>query len=165
MTEIFTSEINLKNLFATYRREIIYGFETKIYKLSDDYEDWHNILQSPYSLFRDDIKIVGIRLYPIVELAHNEFVHFGNPFEKVGVFIQCKEFEKIQSQNPEWKLYNIYKNDCFETVNQFYEKVKTFDMPSTYYELEPENSIDFFKKYKIKNGQLLLYYLKKKYKI
>jgi hypothetical protein len=112
---------------------------------------------------------MGIRLYPIFPVAPNTYLHFANPFRRIGIEIAYKgtppsllERKKKLLSTQGWTVYSIASRDCYHTLDEFFS-IKREIADLNWNDLSFEMQQDFFKKYHLENSGCLLSYIKQRH--
>ena len=53
-------------------------------------QSWDKMLNAVAHNIFDDIKCLGVPLYPVYPISEFDYIHFGNPFIKIGIEIAYK---------------------------------------------------------------------------
>lgn len=142
------------------------SLERGVYKLDYNLEDWHSTLSDIQLKLYNDIKDIGVFLYPLYPIGEY-FVDFGNPYKKVGIEILYKEYERQE------------RLDCVEifrklgwTIYTLESKYVTFSAEDLFYKLFPEERdgdrdnekwTQFIFDYRNENSECLVYYIRSEY--
>ena len=126
---------------------------------------WDKVLNAVELRMFDDIKFIGLPLYPIFPILENNYLHFANPFRRVGIEIMFKNSpqtlvdRKVALLEAEgWTIYTIKSQSSYHLIEEFFRfKRKRKDVE--YEELSFEEQFQFVQKYHRENAQCLLYYL------
>ena len=90
-------------------------------------QPWDQVLNKIEQRVFEDIRIIGVPMYPIFPVTENTYLHFGNPFEKVGIEIIYKNTPKalidrkillLKAQG--WKVYTIASQHTYYPVDVFF---------------------------------------------
>jgi hypothetical protein len=157
---------SIRNLYLSLYNESI---QKRRELLSFNVEDWHKTLyEIPLKVY-NDIKSIGVFLYPIYPIG-DYFVDFGNPFKKVGIEILYKEHqrqEKLDSieyfEKRGWTIYRLESKYVEPSAEELYRR-ENIDLKGAYL-YEDENMFDFFEKHKYDNSECLIYYIREKHSL
>jgi hypothetical protein len=113
-----------------------------------------------------DIRSLGLRLYPIFPVAPGTFLHFADPFQRLGVEIAFKDTPKnllarkqqlLKAQR--WTLYVIDSQHCKLTIEEFFRTKRTSETVE-FEDLSRVHQLRFFEKFRLENSTCLLEYIK-----
>ena len=132
-------------------------------------EDWHSTLYEVALKVYNDIKSIGVFLYPIYPIG-DYFVDFGNPFKKVGIEILYKERQRQERldcieyfEKRGWTIYRLESKHVEPSAEELYRR-ENIDLENPYL-YEDENMFDFFEKHKDNNSECLIYYIREKHSL
>jgi hypothetical protein len=132
-------------------------------------QPWSEILNPVEREVFEDIREIGIPMYPIFPVAENTYLHFANPFHRVGIEIAYKNSLKalidrkinlLRAQ--QWTVFVIPSQSCRLTLEEFFQR-KRKDPHLEWEELSHELQSQFFKKYYLENCACLLHYINELY--
>lgn len=128
-------------------------------------QPWDQVLNKIEQRVFEDIRILGVPLYPIFPVAGNTYLHFGNPFEKIGIEIIYKNTPKVLIdrkilllQALDWKVYTIASQHTYYPLEIFF-RIKRKDKNLEFEDLEEDLRFAFYNKYREDNTSCLLNYI------
>jgi len=157
------STFNFSEVIDKYRYYFLEAEKTGVNKLPYyEIQQWDKKLNEVELRIFHDIKYIGVLLYPIFPISETQYLHFANPFIKVGIEIVYKnspkslikrKLEILRSQG--WTVYEIESTKTYHTFNEYcnYKKVD-FD------ELNDVEQFEFYQSNKERNDYCLLEYMK-----
>ncbi len=163
--------LNLKEISEAYRVWLENVINTKDPRIHIyDIADWPNILGPRALMVFDDIRGIGLPLYPIYPIDENEYLEFANPFLKVGI-------EHVYNNSPEekvakkiellekkgWTIFPIKSQKTYYTFEQFCHFKLVEEGLGRYEDLDNNEKEKFLEDYKFSNTACLLYYLRSNY--
>lgn len=129
-------------------------------------QSWDKILDPVAHNIFDDIKCLGVPLYPIYPISEFDYIHFGNPFIKVGIEIAYKNSsrERInrkvkELQGKGWTIYVTDSRKTHYTFREYYEYVLK-DKSVQFDDMEAGEQSKFIKQHKDHNTGCLLEYVR-----
>ena len=160
------STFNLEVILGQYSKYYAEALKTRVYKLPYyEVQEWDKVLDPVALHIFEDIKIIGIPLYPIFPVAENQYLHFANPFNRVGIEIVYKNSDKniihrklelLRSQG--WTVYESISTKSHYTFEDFYSYITGKEL--AFEESEDGEIMEFLEKFKDKNAGCLLQYMK-----
>lgn len=129
-------------------------------------QSWDKVLNPVELRVFQDIREIGVPLYPVFPVAEKTYLHFANPFLQIGIEIAYKNSPKIlidrkqkllQAQG--WIVYVIPSQYCYHTQDEFF-RIKRKDRSLEWNDLSFEMQFQFFRKYHLENCACLLNYIK-----
>jgi hypothetical protein len=145
-----------------YQEAILRGRYTLPYY---EIEQWDKVLTPVESRIFQDIREMGIALYPVFPVAEKTYLHFANPFVRVGIEIEYKNSpkttinRKLQLLKPQrWTVYVITSQKCYHTFEEFFN-IKRKDPAMQWGDLSQDLQLKFFQKYRLENCACLLNYI------
>jgi len=129
-------------------------------------QPWDVVLNEVELRVFQDIREIGVALYPAFPVAEKTYFHFANPFIRIGIEIAYKNTPQslidrkqklFQAQG--WTVYVIPSKHCYPTLEEFF-RTKRKDPDLDWSDLPFEMQFQFFKKYHLENGACLLNYIK-----
>ena len=129
-------------------------------------QSWDKMLDAVAHNIFDDIKCLGVPLYPVYPISEFDYIHFGNPFIKIGIEIAYKNSsrEKIDRKlkrlrSMGWTIYETDSRKAYFTFREYHEYVlKGKDVQFDGMELEDQSK--FIEQHKDHNTGCLLEYVK-----
>jgi hypothetical protein len=157
------SKYNLEEIESRYRMYYeearIRGRESLPYY---EVQPWDIVLNDVEKRIFQDIREIGIPLYPIFPVAEKTYLHFANPFTRIGIEIAYKNSPRIiidrklgllKSQN--WTTFVISSKNCYYTLDEFF-LTKRKDPNICWDDLDYDLKCKFFDKYHLENSVCLL---------
>jgi very-short-patch-repair endonuclease len=167
---IMQQKPNFDNIKFLYEKDYLKALERNVYKVLTNAEDWYAILNTVQLNLYNDIKLVGLLLYPYYPIGEY-FIDFGNPFAKVGIEILYKNggLENKQDRlnffkENGWTVYTIDSKNTYETAFELFDRTKQNTETLDLDQIELNDWWDFIKKNKDTNGQCLIYFIKQFHK-
>jgi hypothetical protein len=138
-------------------------------------QSWDQVLSPVELQVFHDIRAIGLPLYPIFPVAPGTYLHFANPFLRVGIDILSTESpstfpavtlpaavtdrKRLLLRSQKWTIYAIANQYCFPTLEEFFRTKRTRDSIE-FEELSRANQLRFFEKFHGQNITCLLEYIK-----
>jgi len=156
--------------FEQIKTRYKFYYEQAIQKKTDrlpfyEIQRWDKVLNKVASRIFEDIRVIGMPLYPIYPYTEHEYLHFANPFEKVGIEIIYKESPQdlinrkmLLLKSLGWTMYTIKSQDTYYTMEDFFS-IKRKNKELNFSELDDEMQLIFFEKYHKENASCLLYHM------
>ncbi|RZK12933.1 MAG: hypothetical protein EOO46_01205 [Flavobacterium sp.] len=130
---------------------------------------WDRILNPVELRIFHDIKFIGVPLYPRFPVADNTYLHFANPFKRVGIEIEFKNSSPqiinrkvLLLKSEGWTIFRVDSRNAYHIIEEFF-RFKRKSKELEFDDLTDEQQYRFVEKYHEKNIQCLLYYLKYRY--
>jgi len=137
--------------------------------LSYDVENWIDKLNEVEKRIFQDLRVLGLPLYPIFPYSDDQYMHFANPFKKIGIEIIFKNSptELIQRkvkllESAGWTVYTINSENTYYPIEDFFQ-MRRKDGATEWEDLDGDQAFRFAEKYKSENAPSLLYYLRQRY--
>lgn len=168
--ELMVSKFNFEEIKERYKE-----FYAAAIERGDQYipiygvQSWDTVLNDVDLCIFQDIRILNLSLYPIFPISENSYLHFANPFKRIGIEIVYKnspkslierKVELLKAQR--WTIYTIESRDSYLAVEEFF-RLKRLNDDIEFEELGYDLRLIFFEKYFKENANCLLYYIKMKY--
>jgi len=119
-------------------------------------------------VFRE-IRGTGLRLYPIFPVAPGTFLHFANPFLRIGIEIVFKNTpptllnrKRLLLKSQRWVIYTIPSQCCDLSIEEFFKSRRTRDNVE-FEDLSHLHQLQFFEKFHRENITCLLEYIRYKH--
>jgi len=132
-------------------------------------QSWDKILDPVAHNIFDDIKCLGIPLYPVYPISEYDYIHYGNPFIKVGIEIVYKNSSKErinrkikQLQSKGWTVYETDSRKAHFTFREYHEFALK-GKPVQFDDMESDEQSKFIEHHKDHNTGCLLEYVKDKH--
>lgn len=132
-------------------------------------QTWDKLLDPVAHNIFDDIKCLGVPLYPIYPISEYDYIHFGNPFIKVGIEIAYKNSSKEridrkakELQSKGWTIYVTDSRKAHYTFCEYHEFVLK-GKPIQFDDMQPEEQSKFIEQNKDHNTGCLLEYINNKH--
>ena len=159
---------NFEQINRLYQLSYQKALASGIHKLDFSIENWYHTLSNVQVKVFEDIKYVGLFLYPIYPIGEH-FIDFGHPFKKVGIVVLYKDFQRQERleaikyfENKGWTVFTLESKAVFLTAEEFYKNKKR---SSGYDYYSDPNISEFLQDYKDQNSQCLVQYIKNNYLI
>lgn len=157
----------IKRLYKQYYGEAV---ERGIHHLPYyEIQQWDQVLNKIDGRIFEDVRAMGIPLYPIFPVTEGTYLHFANPFCRVGIEIIYKSTpqalveRKVNLLKAEgWTIYTTNSQQTYYGIEEFF-KLKRKNETIDFDDLPDETKYSFAKKYNTENAACLLYYLKVTY--
>lgn len=125
-------------------------------------QPWDKVLDQICLRIFQDIKSIGIRLYPIFPISADQYFHFANPYNRTAIQVIYKNSKvsiinrKLEIFKPQgWTVYKTQSTKAIHTFEEFCNfKSVEFD------DLNEEEQFDFYDINKEENDYCLLQYIK-----
>lgn len=153
----------VKKKYQFYYNEAI---RNKEYKLPFyEIQQWDKVLGPIELRMFEDIRYIGLELYPILPISEDQFLHFGNPFKKIGIEIDYttssksiieKKLKKLKEED--WTVYKADSRDTYYTASEFFRFKRKFENLE-FEDLDYQTQFKFVERYKDRNSSCLLYYI------
>lgn len=140
--------------------------QTKGYrKLSNYFAPWQKVLNAVEQKTFEDLRYWGIPLYPRYPISGEQYLHFANPFEKVGIEIVFKNSPQLLIDRKValleasgWVVYTIKSSGTYYPIDHFF-KITRKDKWVKWEELSDRMRFLFTRKYHTENTACLVYYI------
>jgi len=127
---------------------------------------WDEILNPVEFRIYEDTRYIGLPLHPRFPVYDQTYLHFANPFKKIGIEILFKHsspdivYRKRRFlEAGGWMIHVVRSQNTYYTIEEYFRfKRKQRDME--FEDLTYEQRLRFAKKYKEKNVASLLHFLK-----
>lgn len=130
-----------------------------------DIANWDTVLDPISKTIFSDIRDMGLQLYPIFPVDENAYLHFANPFKRVGIEIVFKnsslkiiENKLKKLDNEGWTIYKTNSRDTNSPIEEFF-RFKRKNTRIEFEDLDDDLKIAFAKKYFQENTHCLLYHI------
>jgi hypothetical protein len=127
---------------------------------------WDQVLSKTELCIFEDIRELGIQLYPMFPISETQYFHFANPFHKIGIeIINKKSTDTLVSRKVQmykaagWKVYTITERDTYLPVAEFF-RLKRMHEKWEFDVLPDALKFQFVKKYYKDNAACLLHYVR-----
>lgn len=130
-------------------------------------QQWDKVLDPIAKRIYEDIRYFGIPLYPIFPISGTSYLHFANPFNKIGIEIKYKnssqkiidrKIKLLESQG--WIVYTINSTNTYHTFSEFC----SFKINEEFFEdMDMEGQLSFLEENKYENSSCLLLFIKNKH--
>ncbi|OHD17913.1 MAG: hypothetical protein A2086_16240 [Spirochaetes bacterium GWD1_27_9] len=159
-------KLNLDFIKETYLKEYEIAIETEKYILDPYIIDWKEYLPEIDFKLYEDIRRIGVHLYPKYPVSNNYFLSFGNPFLRIGIDIVKGDIslynhrlKEIKSKG--WTVFRLFSHQINIDAQSFFES-KT-DYSCLLNDLDFEEWKNFIFKNHQMNAECLIEYLKIEY--
>ena len=153
-----------------YEKSYSKALQTSSQKISTDVEDWYSVMNEVQFNVYNDIKYVGIFLYPLYPIG-DYFIDFGNPFAKIGIEILYKDYGLSAKQDRinffeanDWKVYTIESKNTYLNAFELFDRLKNPTETRGLDQVEYDEWWKFICDNKETNSQCLIYYIKQFHK-
>lgn len=126
---------------------------------------WDQVLNPLEFKMFEDIRYIGVPLYPIFPVLENSYLHFANPFKKIGIEIKYKESpqslidRKIGLLSASgWTIHVIKSQGSYHTIEEYF-RIKRKRKDVEFDDLSFEEQYRFVSKFKEESAPCLLYYI------
>ena len=128
-------------------------------------ELWDQVLNSVELKIFEEIRYLGIPLYPIFPITDENYIHFANPYKKIGIEVRYnnspwnlikRKVNYLEAQG--WKMYIIDSKSTYHTLEEYFRikrKLKTIEFD----DLTLLQQYHFFEKFKLNNIACLLNFI------
>jgi hypothetical protein len=129
-------------------------------------QPWDKILGPIELQVFHEIRAIGLPLYPIFPVAPGTYLHFANPFQRIGIEIAFKktvhstlERKQMLLKPQKWMVYTISSQYCYLTLEEFFRSKRTKDNIE-FEDLSRFAQLHFFEKFRLENISCLLEHIK-----
>jgi len=116
-----------------------------------------------------ETRATGLRLYPIFPVAPGTFLHFANPFLRIGIEIVFKnthpgtlDRKRLLLKSQKWTIYTIPSSCCHLSIEEFFKTQRTKDNVE-FEDLSRHHQLQFVEKFHRENVTCLLEYIRYKH--